>query len=198
VAAAVAIAALWSFASASAQERVYLTHEEAVERALRGARDVRTETITLSLPEAVRLAEETNVGVMDSTYVFHSAYRNGRRERSVVIMNVLGQYEMITFYVAIGATGSVQRAEIMTYRESRGSEVRRRAFLEQFENKTRQDPLTPGGDIRNVSGATISSRAVSRGVRLALELHALLPPREGNGDHQINGEDDGVRVQQTH
>jgi Na+-translocating ferredoxin:NAD+ oxidoreductase RnfG subunit len=120
--------------------------------------------------------------MVDSSYVFHSACENGKRERSVVVMNVLGQYEPITFYVAIGSAGNVERVEIMAYRESRGSEVRRRAFLQQFDDKNAGDPLRCGNDIRNVSGATISSRAVARGVRLALALYAMLPGQQESAE----------------
>jgi Na+-translocating ferredoxin:NAD+ oxidoreductase RnfG subunit len=157
-----------------AQERVYLTREEALSRGLRGAEEVRETAIVLTAEQARRLHAETGVGVIDSSYVFHQAIADGRVQRSVVFVNVIGQYQPISIYVAIGAGGSVERVEIMAYRESRGGEVRRKAFVQQFEGKSVSDRLRPGDDIMNITGATISSRAVSRGVRLALRLHQML------------------------
>jgi Na+-translocating ferredoxin:NAD+ oxidoreductase RnfG subunit len=157
-----------------AQERVYLTREEALSRGLRGAGEVREAAIDLTAEQAQRLQTETGVDAVDSTYVFHQAVSDGRVERSVVFVNVMGQYQPISIYVAIGAGGSVERVEIVAYRESRGGEVRRNAFLQQFAEKSVDDRLRPGDDIMNITGATISSRAVSRGVRLALRLHQML------------------------
>lgn len=171
----VACAVVAAAAGAAAQERVYLTEDEALSRALRGAEDIVVQTVELSDAEAKQLADETGVETVDTVYVFHVAMSGTSRARSVVVMNVRGQYEPITFYVAIGAAGNVERVEIMTYRESRGAEVRRSAFLRQFENRTVDDPVRTGSDIRHVTGATISSRAIARGVRLALALYERLP-----------------------
>ncbi len=114
------------------------------------------------------------VTVVDTAYVFHEAMEDGRVLRSAVIVNVMGQYQSITCAVTIHVTGVVERVEIMVYRESRGGEVRRSAFLKQFEKKTVNDRLLLGRDVKGISGATISSRAVAEGVRLALHLHQTL------------------------
>lgn len=162
-----------------AQTRVFLTKEQAVERVLHGADSVRERVVSLSEEEAGRLAGDLGLTILEREYVFHEAIEGGRVARRAVIMNVLGQHQPITFVVGILPEGSVEHVEIMVYRESRGGEVRRGAFLRQFEEKSLDDPLALNGDIVNITGATISSRSVTRGVRLALVLHARLLETQG-------------------
>ena len=45
----------------------------------------------------------------------------------------------------------------------------------QFVHKSAADPLKLDQDIRNISGATLSSRHVTEGVRRLMAIHALLP-----------------------
>ncbi len=82
----------------------------------------------------------------------------------------IGKTDPITFMTAISPTGEVLEVEILVYRESYGSEIKNKSFRQQFKNKTVQDPLKLGKDISNITGATLSSRAVTRGVKRALAL----------------------------
>jgi FMN-binding protein len=59
---------------------------------------------------------------------------------------------------AVGADGRVRRVEILTYRESCGFEVANAGWLAQFAGKTSGSALEINQDIRNISGATLSSR----------------------------------------
>ena len=64
----------------------------------------------------------------------------------------------------------VSDVEILVYRESKGSEVRRKRFNSQYEGKTVLDPIRINKDIINITGATMSVRSVSAGVKRALVL----------------------------
>jgi hypothetical protein len=160
--------------TAGAQERVYITEDEVLADALAGADSVVQRTVRLEPEMAGELANELRMPILDSTYVFHEARVGGRPTRRVVVINALGQYQPITFAVTLGTGQRVERVEIMVYRESRGAEVRRGAFLKQFVGKAGDDRLEVGAGIRHISGATVSSRAVAGGVRLALRLQELL------------------------
>lgn len=54
---------------------------------------------------------------------------------------------------------------MLIYRESRGKDIIRKRFLNQYKGKTLKSPVRINKDIINVSGATISVRGVNRGVR---------------------------------
>ncbi len=84
------------------------------------------------------------------------------------VRNVRGKERPITYLVAVDSTGATRDIDILVYREPQGGEVANEAWRKQFRGKTATDPLQVGKDIRNISGATISSNSVTRGVRLAL------------------------------
>jgi hypothetical protein len=92
----------------------------------------------------------------------------------LVVDEVVGKHEFITFAVALTGAGAVKQVEIMEYRESYGGEVRDAKWRAQFSGKTAQAPLKLDQDIRNISGATLSSRHVTEGVRRILALHATV------------------------
>lgn len=80
----------------------------------------------------------------------------------------LGKVERMDFAVALDAEGRVKRVLLTAYRESIGGEVKSRRFMKQFEGKRSGDALQVGRDIDGITGATLSSRAVTLGVRKAV------------------------------
>ena len=66
----------------------------------------------------------------------------------------------------------VKWATVVSYPWSRGREVGRRSFASQFEGKGPDDAIEIGKDIDAVTGATISCKAMTRGVREAVRLLA--------------------------
>lgn len=90
-----------------------------------------------------------------------------------VVDEVLGKHEFITYAVGLSAAGAVKGIEIMEYRESYGYEVKEAKWRAQFTGKTAAAPLKLDEDIQNISGATLSSRHLTEGVRRVLALHAI-------------------------
>ena len=70
----------------------------------------------------------------------------------------------------INPQGQVEAVEIIVYREPQGSEVSQKKFLKQYQGKSHASLLRVGQDIQNMSGATISSQSVTRGVKRDLAL----------------------------
>ncbi len=105
--------------------------------------------------------------LVDSTEVFRISRENtllGFAE----VRNVKGKERPITYLVAVDTSGATRDIDILVYRESQGGEIANDAWRKQFRGKTAADPLQVGKDIRNISGATISSNAVTRSMRQAL------------------------------
>ena len=109
-----------------------------------------------------------------SSYYFFVATSNSASGTVVdgyaFIDDEMGQHRPITFAVKLSPAGVVLREEVMVYRESHGAEIRSPRFSKQFKGKTVRDSMRPNKDIDSVSGATISSRAITVGVRRALVL----------------------------
>ena len=63
---------------------------------------------------------------------------------------------------------TVRDSRLVSYPLSRGREVLRPDFLDQFKGKTATDPIRVSRDIHAVTGATMSSAAVADAVRDSL------------------------------
>jgi Na+-translocating ferredoxin:NAD+ oxidoreductase RnfG subunit len=84
------------------------------------------------------------------------------------VRNVKGKDQPITYLVAVDAHDTLKDIDILVYREPQGGEVAYEPWRKQFRGKTTTAPLVVGKDIKNISGATISSHSVTLGVRQAL------------------------------
>jgi Na+-translocating ferredoxin:NAD+ oxidoreductase RnfG subunit len=110
------------------------------------------------------------------------ATRNGTLVGHVFVDEVIGRQNLITYAVGIDADGVLQNLEIMAYRESHGGEVRNAAWREQFSGRKSLDQLHFRTDIKNISGATLSSEHLTEGVRWLLALwQATLRPAASAG-----------------
>jgi FMN-binding protein len=84
---------------------------------------------------------------------------------------VLGKHELITYAVGLDPDGHVRGIEILEYRESHGGEIRKASWRAQFAGKSAADPLQLDRDIANISGATLSCRHVTDGVKRLLQIY---------------------------
>lgn len=91
-----------------------------------------------------------------------------------LVDQVIGKHEFITYAVALTAEGTVAGLEILDYRETYGGEVRNGKWLGQFAGKTTAAPLKLDQDIKNISGATLSCRNLTDGVKRLLATHDLV------------------------
>ncbi|HEY0200504.1 MAG TPA: FMN-binding protein [Burkholderiaceae bacterium] len=97
----------------------------------------------------------------------------------VVVDEVLGKFERISYAVGIDTSGALVRVEILSYRESHGGEVRLPAWRNQFVGKTHAAPLRVGEDIANISGATLSCTHITDGIRRVVALVDLARQQGG-------------------
>jgi uncharacterized protein with FMN-binding domain len=86
--------------------------------------------------------------------------------------HVVGKHLLIDYAVAVESDGRVRKVEILNYRESYGGEVHDASWLQQFVGKSPQSAVQINSDIRNISGATLSSTHITEGVKKVLAYHA--------------------------
>jgi hypothetical protein len=96
------------------------------------------------------------------------AESSGRLLGYFVFDRVIGKHLYIDYAVSVDPSGRVRRVDILEYRESYGGEVRSPSWLAQFVGKTAGSALAVGQDIRNISGATLSSEHIAQGVKRIL------------------------------
>jgi electron transport complex protein RnfG len=102
------------------------------------------------------------------------AEKEGKLLGWFIVDNVVGKHEFITYALGVSPAGEAMGIEIMTYRETHGDEVRDAQWREQFQGKTLDDPFKLNEDIPNITGATLSARNLTDGVKRLLTLQKLL------------------------
>lgn len=92
----------------------------------------------------------------------------------LIVDQVVGKHEFITFAVALDSSGAVRSVEIMDYRESFGDQIRNPRWRAQFTGKRNGAALQLDKDIKNISGATLSCRHITDGVKRLLATYAIV------------------------
>ena len=165
---------LFPDADSFAQQQVELTKEQL--KAIKSLAGVRQRDED---PEIWR-ADYRNEGVRqrDDDPEIWQARKAGQPLGWFGVDEVVGKHEYITYAVAASPDGHVLGIEVMSYRETHGDEIRRKTWRDNFDGKSLADPLKLGKDIPNISGATLSCRNVTDGVKRVL---AMLKVVFGNG-----------------
>ena len=91
-----------------------------------------------------------------------------------ILDEVLGKHEFITYAIGLNTDGSVKQIEVMDYRETYGGQIRNEKWRAQFTGKTGKSKLKLDDDIKNISGATLSCRHITDGVKRLLAFYELV------------------------
>jgi Na+-translocating ferredoxin:NAD+ oxidoreductase RnfG subunit len=153
-----------ALAPASAFAVDYLSAEQAERLMFPEADAFVPHEVTLDAAQLQRL-DAAGVRARSVRWKVVAAQRAGATLGYVVVDEVVGKFELISYAVGLGMDGAVKQLEVLAYRESHGQEIRLAAWRRQFVGKTASAPLRVGEDIANISGATLSCTHVTEGVR---------------------------------
>ena len=147
---------------------VYLNVEEA-QQAIFPGQKFSQNFITLTADQAREIERRSDVNVRRREIRLWKASNGGY----FIVDEVVGKHEFITWAIGLNADGTVKQIEIMTYRESFGHEVRNPDWRAQFVGKNAAAPLKLNQDIKNISGATLSCRHITDGVKRILATYEI-------------------------
>ena len=153
------------------QLQVYLTKKQAFEIAFPGADKIKKERLWLTKEEIRAIEEIYMYKIYETRFTFYTGIKNGKSMGSMLIDNIIGKSFPITFMTVLNTDGTVRDVEIMVYREPQGWEVRYKSFRSQFYGK---DTSSNSNEILSISGATLSVRAIKRGVYKAMAAYKIL------------------------
>ncbi len=103
---------------------------------------------------------------------FHVAKKGGEVIGLAMEATEQGKWGLIQFLIAIDPkVTKIEDVVVLAFEEKRGKPISRRTFLEQFVGKGLSDPLEVGNDIKGVTGATVSSKAVTHAVKDSLVIY---------------------------
>lgn len=151
-----------------AHAKVYLSIDQA-KKIMFGTTDMQHRPIILTKPIQEKMQQASSVThPFDSSRIWKTP--NGGW---FIVDEVVGKHEMITYAVGINPDGSIKQLEILEYRESYGFEVSEASWRQQFVGKKVASPLKLNQDIQNISGATLSSKHLTDGVKRLMVMHDL-------------------------
>jgi Na+-translocating ferredoxin:NAD+ oxidoreductase RnfG subunit len=149
---------------------VFMTEEDAVKIILPKSQQVRKETIRLSQDKKDVIEQRIGWKFPEEAFELYIGETGGKIDGYAMVHNTIGKHKHMTYIVGVDAKGACSDVELLVYRETKGGEVRRKRFNAQYEGKTVSDPIRINKDILNISGATMSVRSISAGVKRVLVL----------------------------
>lgn len=153
---------------AKSYDTKYLSYQEAQKLFFPNATAFVRADVSLSDEEIDKIEELSQVRVRDETLKMWSVEHDDEQEGWFIIDHVIGKHKYITYAIALDKTGKLKGIEILNFQESYGGEVHMIHWRAQFIGKSINDPLELNTDISNISGATLSCKNITNGVRRVL------------------------------
>ncbi|MEE9607424.1 MAG: FMN-binding protein [Myxococcota bacterium] len=172
----VAALALLGFSS-GAQAKVFHSRAEALEVTFPDADRVESKVFVLDAEQVERVEALANAPLDTKLVKFYTGFRGeevvGYAYVDIHTVRTLPEALMIV----LGPRGSVRSLSVLAFHEPLDYLPTQR-WYRQFDGRSLDASLRLGGEIHGISGATLSARATTLGVRRALALYEVLL-REG-------------------
>jgi hypothetical protein len=149
---------------------VFLTEEEALKLMFPKSERIRQDVIRLMPEKKTEIEERIGWKFPEESFEVFVGETGTQVDGYALIQNTIGKHKHMTYMVGVDPTGACTNVELLVFREAKGSEVRTKRFNVQYEGKTVHDPVRINKDIINISGATMSVRSLSAGVKRVLVL----------------------------
>lgn len=151
----------------------YLTVQQAQQLMFADAKEFVSAPLKLSKEQSAEIERLSGVSVRVPDQPVWAVRADGKNLGWFIVDEVIGKHELITYAVALNADGSVRQIEVLEYRETYGYEIRNPNWRRQFVGKRQGDTLKLEQDIRNITGATLSCRHITEGVKRLLATHQV-------------------------
>ncbi|GJL77768.1 MAG: hypothetical protein NPINA01_07570 [Nitrospinaceae bacterium] len=151
--------------------QVYLTKKQALEIAFPGADKIDKERQWLTEEQKQAIGKIALMKIRENRFTYYVGKKAGKPMGYMVIDHIIGKSFPITFMTVLNVDGTVRDVEVMVYREPRGWEVRYPTFMSQFFGRNAQSDFR---EINSITGATLSVRAITTGVKKAVAAYQVL------------------------
>ena len=149
---------------------IYFTEEEAAKVMFPDSEKIRKETLTLTAEKKALIEQRIGWKFPENDFSVYIGETQSKTDGYAIVQNTIGKHRPITYMVGVDAEGDVTNFEVLVYREARGNEIATKRFNYQYQGKDVRDPIRINRDIINISGATMSVRSASAGVKRVLVL----------------------------
>ena len=150
---------------------VLISKEEALKTLLPQVQTIEKKSIILSDEQKKKIEQQANISFKNGygdEFLFFIGKANGEVVGYVAEDTVHGKWGPIHYLLGIDPSGKVRDVVVLEYKEKRGKPVAKNNFLRQYIGKTIHDSVRLHKDINGITGATISSRGMTDGIRKLL------------------------------
>jgi hypothetical protein len=149
---------------------VYLTEEEALKLMFPKSTHIKKELLRVPTEKKMTIEDRIGWKFPEDSFDVYIGESGSQIDGYALVQHTIGKHKPMTYMVGVDHTGHVLNVELLVFREARGSEVRTKRFNVQYEGKTVLDPVRINKDIINISGATMSVRSMTAGIKRVLVL----------------------------
>jgi FMN-binding domain len=149
---------------------VFLTEEDAVKLMFPKSERIKKELLRVPTDKKMTVEERIGWKFPEDAFDVYIGETGTQIDGYALVQHTIGKHKPMTYMVGVDARGRVSNVELLVFREARGSEVRTKRFNVQYEGKTVLDPVRINKDIINISGATMSVRSMTAGIKRVLVL----------------------------
>ncbi len=167
---------------------VLMDKETALDHAFPHADRVERKTLFFDSTDKAEVRRLAQAPFKSGLFTVYIGYRDGEVQGYTFIDTRTIRTKPAAFMVVLSPTGQVRMVRILAWNEPPEYQPMRR-WLEQFKAH-REPQLRLNQEIQGISGATLSSRTLTRGVRRALAVYKLRL-----GEKDTNKEPTGYALQ---
>lgn len=162
----------------AAAATVFLSRTEAIETAFPAADRVEEQTYVLTEGQVRVIEERARTRLESKIVTVYTGHKDGAVMGHALIDVHVVRTQPEAFLVVISPDGQVRDVRMLAFYEPREYLPPERWF-EQFRHERLTPELSTRRKIHSIAGATLSSRAVTGGVRRALALFEVLVVEDG-------------------
>jgi FMN-binding domain len=168
-----ALVASLALASRGAHAKVFLAKDEALALAFPGADRVEERVRFVDDAQKAAIERLARAPLESKLWTFYVGWRDGAVMGYALIDTHIVRTLPEAFMVVIDPAGTVRRVEVLAFYEP-PEYLPPARWIGQFDGRPLDDDLSLRGGIQGITGATLSARAMTEGVRRALALFTVL------------------------
>lgn len=154
-----------------------MKQEEALRLAFSGEQAIERQTLFLTEKQAEDIQKLSRSLVESKLVVYYRSRAAGKVTGYAFFETAIVRTKPATLMVAVNSDSSLRRVEVLSFYEPLDYLPAPR-WLSLFRNKTLGDGLWPRRDIHHVTGATLTTRAITLAVRRMLAIYVVAVPKE--------------------
>jgi hypothetical protein len=167
------LAAVCAFLASPAPARTLLTQKEALALAFPAPLTVERRTAYLTAEQVQAAEEKGRVKIASRVWSYYVGRSTAGTAGYAYFETHVVRSETETFMAVLDAGGSVRFVELLAFAEPDDYKPNP-SWLAQFQRRSLKDDLMVHRAIRNITGASLTSEALTAGVRRILAVHSMI------------------------